>query len=204
MKMYNLVAIYGKSGAGKDTLLKRLCRYRKYNKVISYTTRPQREGEVAELDYHFIDNFTFLGKVAQNKMLEYVEFKDGWFYGTCIDDLRTSKINIGVYDPHRLMSLIELAKKEPDKYNILFCFLDASDKTLLSRSLNREEYPDCQEICRRFLADKEDFCNFDKWLDTTPIDLKNIQLLAINADDEWILHNDAIQSIMDRIDQYFS
>ena len=34
-----------------------------------------------------------------------------------------------------------------------------ADKERLLRSLNREEKPDCQEICRRFLADKKDFAD---------------------------------------------
>jgi hypothetical protein len=35
--------------------------------------------------------------------------------------------------------------------------LEASDKTRLIRSLTRESNPDCEEICRRFFADKFDF-----------------------------------------------
>ena len=36
-------------------------------------------------------------------------------------------------------------------------YVDTKDKIRLLRSLNREENPDCDEICRRFQTDKKDF-----------------------------------------------
>ena len=40
-------------------------------------------------------------------------------------------------------------------------YVQVSDKTRLMRALNREEAPDCYEICRRFLTDEADFQDID-------------------------------------------
>ena len=39
----------------------------------------------------------------------------------------------------------------------------AKDKTRLLRCLNREENPDCEEICRRFMTDEQDFAALSEW-----------------------------------------
>lgn len=201
--MYNIVAIYGKSGAGKDTLLNRLCKYKNYHKIISYTTRLPREREQNGVDYHFIDNIEFAEKVKKEDMLEYVVFNNHWYYGTCVDDLMVSKINVGVYDPYRIKSLMKIMKQNPNKYNILFCYLYADDKTLLLRSLNRELYPNCSEICRRFLSDKKDFDNFNEWLNSKWGDMKRYPLLMVNANDDLLLQTSSAQNIVDQINQFF-
>ena len=42
-----IIAIFGKSGAGKDALQKFLIKlYPDFNKIISFTTRPKRDNEV--------------------------------------------------------------------------------------------------------------------------------------------------------------
>lgn len=56
--MSNLVIIVGASGTGKSTLQKNLEKGG-YKKIITYTTRPPREGEQDGIDYHFVDDTTF-------------------------------------------------------------------------------------------------------------------------------------------------
>ena len=48
--MNNMVAVYGKSGAGKNYV----CEHLMMKRVISRTTRPMRTGEVNGREYHFI------------------------------------------------------------------------------------------------------------------------------------------------------
>ena len=56
MKKFKVLAIMGKAGSGKDTIAKELLNLRpeKFNRVVSATTRPPREGEVNGVDYHFL------------------------------------------------------------------------------------------------------------------------------------------------------
>ena len=54
---YTIIAIMGKAGAGKDTLLKTLLHTAPFdtaNPIISCTTRPIRDYEQDGVDYHFL------------------------------------------------------------------------------------------------------------------------------------------------------
>lgn len=54
--MSKLFCIMGKSASGKDTIFKRLVKDRELDlkTVVSYTTRPMREGEREGVEYHFV------------------------------------------------------------------------------------------------------------------------------------------------------
>ena len=88
-------------------------------------------------------------------MLEYTVFND-WYYGTDYDALDENKINIGVFNPAGIKSLL----KRSD-CNVKVFWISTSDKTRLLRQLNREENPNVKEIIRRYTTDKEDFGNID-------------------------------------------
>ena len=163
-KKYQLVALIGKAGSGKDTILKDVVRAYKLpmNIIVSYTTRPMREGETEGKEYHFISEETFKQMINNNQMLEYVQFNN-WWYGTGISCLDDSKINIGIFNPSGIKSLINFPEIDLQIY-----YIHASDKQRLLRQLNREEYPDIKEIIRRYSADEEDFKN---------INFNNMQIL---------------------------
>ena len=104
--MIKIIALIGKSGAGKDTLLKRvLAKHPEYNNLISYTTRPPRSNEVHGRDYYFIDVPTFEEMTLSGMMLEAQAF-NGWFYGKGIANLSKTKINIGIFSPAGIESLL--------------------------------------------------------------------------------------------------
>lgn len=55
-----MLVILGESASGKTTLLNNFIKANpKYHKIVTYTTRPMREGEVDGVDYHFISKATF-------------------------------------------------------------------------------------------------------------------------------------------------
>lgn len=152
MKKYKIIALFGKSASGKDTIQKWIVsNIPNTQGIISCTTRPKRDYETDGIDYHFLDNAEFGEKVLNGTMLEATSFRN-WFYGTPIESLSQDKLNIGVFNIAGLNCLV--ADSRIELYPIL---VFADDKTRLLRSLNREQSPDCAEICRRFFTDESDF-----------------------------------------------
>lgn len=150
---YKIIAICGKAGAGKDTLLRAIADKFQVHEIVSCTTRPKREGEVEGVNYYFISSDEFLKKVLNDDMLEATSF-NGWFYGTMKQGLDENGWNIGVFNPEG----IEYLCANPDVEVEVF-YLSVSNKTRMLRQLNREDNPDVYEIVRRFSADEEDFKN---------------------------------------------
>src|SRR5260370_37274588 len=73
-----LCVVTAPSGAGKTSLIDALMRddpSRKFS--VSYTTRPPRPGEKDGVDYHFVDDATFL---AMRSRGEFLESADGHGY----------------------------------------------------------------------------------------------------------------------------
>ena len=85
------------------------------------------------------------------EMLEATCFND-WFYGTALQSLDESVVNIGVFNPDGIDALLESPLVEVKVY-----YVQATDKNRLLRQLNREDNPDVDEILRRFKTDREDF-----------------------------------------------
>lgn len=154
MSKYVIIAIMGKAGSGKDTLLNALMEeeiFKDASKIISCTTRPIREYEIDGVDYHFITTKEFTEQILSDQMIEATVFNT-WCYGTSVKNLDLNKINIGVFNPEG----VELLKQRTD-IDLTIIYVQANDKDRLLRQLNREENPDCHEIVRRFFADEEDF-----------------------------------------------
>jgi len=77
-----LFVITAPSGAGKTSLIEALMKADPSLKLsISYTTRKPRPGEQDGVDYHFVDDATFLAMKARAEFLESAEVH-GYRYGT--------------------------------------------------------------------------------------------------------------------------
>ncbi len=82
MSKGTLYILSAPSGAGKTSLLKALRdRDGDLHVSVSHTTRPMRPGEEDGVHYHFVDQASFLEKVAQGDFLEHAEVF-GNYYGT--------------------------------------------------------------------------------------------------------------------------
>ena len=124
--------------------------------MVSYTSRPPRDYEIEGREYHFISQEEFEKLIVENKMLEHTCFNN-WYYGTYINELQKGKINVGVFNPQGIRNLLS----HSDTIDILPVWIQAGEKERLLRSLNREQNPNCTEVCRRFLADQKDFANIE-------------------------------------------
>lgn len=181
MSKYKVLALYGKSGSGKDTIQKILINEYSYGcaGIVSTTTRPPRDYEVEGKDYYFVKEEDF----NKDLMLEWTSFNN-WFYGTSLSSLKTNKINIGVFNLDGIKAL-----QKNSEIDVLPIEISAPDKVRLERCLKREENPDCLEICRRFLADEEDFKNVNSKIiyinDSNTTDIGH-ELFSLSIVKEWI------------------
>ena len=148
MGKIKVVAFVGKSGSGKDYLMRDSVKHMNWHIIVASTTRPKRDYEVEGVDYHFLTEKEF----AAARFLETASF-NGWHYGTRLGDLRLDCPNIGVFNPTGLKSLAA----RDDIIDLEIIYVKASDKTRLLRQLNREEEPNVHEIVRRFYTDETDF-----------------------------------------------
>ena len=86
----NLFIITAASGAGKTSLVRAMLQADQQIKLsISYTTRPPRPGEVNGVDYHFVDEATFLKMLDEGDFLESAHVHEAR-YGTsktCVDEV---------------------------------------------------------------------------------------------------------------------
>lgn len=181
---YKLIAIFGQSGSGKDFVLKELIQtsfgQENLSRVVSYTTRPMRKGEQPGVNYHFLPT---AAQFFAKELIEHSEFNN-WFYGSAIDTLKKDKINIGVYDIRRIQQIIK--NENIECYPI---YIKASQKNRLIRQLEREESPDCDEIVRRYIADKKDFIPVT--FNTTGFDFVTFE----NNDNKFTILNSVISYI---------
>ena len=77
-----LFVITAPSGAGKTSLIDAVMQEDPSLKIsVSYTTRPPRLGEKNAVDYHFVDDATFLAMRERDEFLESAEVH-GYRYGT--------------------------------------------------------------------------------------------------------------------------
>ncbi len=160
--MGKIYCVMGKSSSGKDTVYKKLKeQYKEFRSIVPYTTRPIREGEKDGVEYYFVSEDRFCEMKESKKVIEARSYntKCGiWTYFTADDgqiDLNASDyLLIGT-----LVSYRALRKYFGESY-IVPIYLEVEDGLRLVRALERErrqDEPKYAEMCRRFLADEEDF-----------------------------------------------
>jgi guanylate kinase len=86
-----ITLLVGISGAGKDTIKRKLLEREGYRDIISHTTRaPRANNAVMEtdgLDYHFITNDMAATMVSNKEFIE-AKFVHGTVYGTSVQEVR--------------------------------------------------------------------------------------------------------------------
>lgn len=152
MSKIKIVALFGESASGKTSLAKKMAQENAdFNFVVPTTTRPKRDNEIDGIDYHFAFD------ISLESCIE-VQCFNGWYYGTPLDSLSKDKINIGAFSLKSLNDLM-MNKEIEDIIEIIPIYIYAQPKTRLLRSVKRcsEDEMELKEVCRRFLADYNDF-----------------------------------------------
>jgi guanylate kinase len=160
-----IFCLMGKSSSGKDTISRKLLQDEALNlkPVILYTTRPMRNNESQGLEYHFVaeellTHYRKIGKIIEQR--DYNTINGRWSYCT-IDD---GQINLSQDNYYLLIATLESYKNLQTYFgaiNVIPLYLEVDDGVRLLRALDREKQqskPNFEELCRRFLADSNDFC----------------------------------------------
>jgi len=161
--MGKIFYILGKSSTGKDTIYKRILASDELHlkDIVLYTTRPIRDGEVNGKSYNFVDEEEYKKIKETGTIIEersYDTIHGLWRYFTVEDkNINLSENNyiaIGVLDSY--MALKNYFGEE----KVVPIYIEVEDGLRLQRALNREKRPEnkrFKEMCRRFLADCDDF-----------------------------------------------
>lgn len=161
--MGKIFCIMGKSSSGKDTLYKLLLEDKSLHltRLVPYTTRPVRSGEQDGMEYFFVDDKRLKELESAGKVIElraYETVHGIWNYFT-VDDGQ-----IQLEDQNYLMiTTLEAYEKMLDYFGgsvMVPIYVEVDDGLRLQRALDREKLeqnPKYAELCRRFLADTEDF-----------------------------------------------
>lgn len=157
-----MICVFGKSASGKDTLVNRLVSEHGFEKIITYTTRPMRDGENQDKTYHFIDEKTFENMIDLDEFAEWRTYNTvfgKWYYGVAVCDIKNADDNhLLIITPDGYYNIIEAMGCRPKSV-----YIYADDDTLNRRLALRGGDPEENE--RRLLYDDFDFLDFEQIAD---------------------------------------
>ena len=191
--MGKIFYIMGKSASGKDRIYSSLIKKSELalKRLVLYTTRPIRSGEENGREYFFVTDSEFFEMEKKGCIIEKIEYltvEGIWRYFTADDGQinlqKSDYLGIGT-----LESYIKL-KGHFGEERVCPVYVEVEDGERLLRAVGREkmqEKPKYAELCRRFLADQEDFSE------------ENIQKAGIEKSFENNELNDCVEEIVNYI-----
>lgn len=146
--MNNCIVLVGPTASGKTTLARELER-RGYGRIITYTTRPMRQGEIDGVHYHFITIDEFKKKIGENFFAEWTSYDASFgycMYGSAKEDYNSENKTCIILNPEGVMTITEDA---------FIVYLDIRESILKERAIKRGD--SIEEIDRRIEEDKKYF-----------------------------------------------
>ncbi len=173
-----ILVIMGKSGTGKDTVSTYL-EQMGLKKIITYTTRPMREGEEDGVQYHFISQEEFDKKREEGFFAEsrdyHAEYGD-CSYGTSVESLKVTGDYYAIITPEGYFAYKKLGI--PDLVPV---YLTLDEQLIRSRLFNRANQE--QDLHQKFLLMKE----VDRRIEADKVDfecLENENIFEVDTDDK--------------------
>jgi guanylate kinase len=153
--------ITGPSGVGKGTLIRTLLeRIPELELSVSATTRAPRPGEVDGVDYHFLSEAEFDGRVLEGDFLEHADYS-GRRYGTLRSELeRRLAAGASVVLEIEVQGARQVKEKMPDAMRIFIA--PPSEEALRTRLVGRGTDDEAQRE-RRLATAKEELAAQDEF-----------------------------------------
>lgn len=170
-----IIAITGKSSAGKDSIARVLSNQHGYKYVVSTTTRPIRSNETNHIDYHFISEEEFQKLTDNDELIEYRYYdaiQNGkqarWHYGIERKEIDLSK--------HSYVCVVDLIGLEDLKrefgYKVISLYIDVPKEVRKIRAIARDRFFEEEEFIRRCKDDDIKFENVEKIVDCVVVNNK--------------------------------
>jgi len=152
----NIIILLGKSASGKDTILKELNKILNYNIIVSWTSRPIRDNETQDLDYHFVTKEKFISEIPN--LVEYRTYNtllngnsEIWYYGIHKSSLKNNSIVITDLDGYKSL----------EKYSPKAFYINVPDNIRTERAKKRASFS-LPEWNRRLQDDNIKFSQIPK------------------------------------------
>ena len=142
-----MLVMIGASASGKTEIAKILINKYGFSKLVTYTTREMREGEVNGVDYHFISIDEFEKKKKRREFLETAQYHNT-YYGSPKKGADEKKVII--VEPKGANSIFR--KNIP---KTIFIYLETDQLIRRVRMLNRGDR--LEDVETRFKEDKKHF-----------------------------------------------
>lgn len=186
--MGRCVVVCGGMASGKTTLVTALAQGG-FKRIVTYTTRPKRNGEKEGVDYHFISDQEFHMGLEAGFFAETTAYNTVhglWLYGSAKRDYESNDNRVIILNPRGVINLFVAQQtliKDP-----FVVFLDLKHSVLKSRALERGD--SLAEIDRRILDDR---LYFDEMLKIITPNITTHAELPVNDMVEWIIDSIELQ-----------
>jgi len=163
MEKSEKVCILGKSGSGKDFLMRKLIEKNLIG-CLKMTTRPIRKNEIQGITYDFVSESVFKEKISNDEFLCYQTFNvtpigrdpETWYYGITKEEFERAQVFIMTPEEFKL---IECNPELRKKCFVVYIDIDRSIRE--SRVFKRNDSND--SVKRRMDADDNDFKDFSDY-----------------------------------------
>ncbi len=157
-----IITLIGKTSCGKTSIANKLVSLYSFHKIVTYTSRPKRKGEIEDIDYHFISKDEFKQKIDEGFFAEwksYITIEGVWYYGTALEDLKNAEDNsVIILTPEGFREI-----KDKLGNNVISIYIYANNQTIKKRLIARGDNP--KEAERRLESDNKDFKGFENEVD---------------------------------------
>lgn len=157
------IILVGKTACGKSTTAK-LMEKLGYQRIVTDTTRPRREGETDGIDYHFRTQDEFEALKEAGYYAESVDYEAAFghcSYGSAKEAYESKKDSVIVLNPYGL----KMVKENVVSGSTISIFMDVPEDILVERLHTRGDAED--EITRRLEHDRIDFADMPEICDYT-------------------------------------